>query len=524
MISTRRLEPGKWYIEYDETGKVVGEYHDPAYCRILGYASEQEYIEAGLHWIDTIHPEDVQRVSGMISRVKQKHPKGMDFDAEYRRMTRNGYRWFHDFGRCERRSDGSLIKIDGVIFDIQATVDREEAHQALIENNARILALEDRFESLYDVDLETGKYEMYVRGKTTGNVHSRMVNTGNFFSDMLENVDRVVYYDDRVGMKSVLDLEYIREMLETNRHYDLHFRLLMESGNVWVRMRVLYKNAERDHIIVGIFNNEEEMALKRQEERRAMELAISRFRTETLAYVADHDPDPVKFMEYFGKSFLKLSGCDQIVFRDTEGKRFILNAPGIDDIPRQICDGCPFSDMHSHLYDDDGHILMDDCFKGRHRVLTHPDCPAKSSFMQQVWSDGKLRGLLSVHYMKERHTFQDIEVDMMKDVAAYMGLMMSRLDAKRTEMEKAEAESDDREKTDLLANMSHDLQASLSEMISLTEAALKHVENRDAVREYLEKTGNAARELLKKVSSLPEKNSAADENALPQESPRDISV
>ena len=113
---------------------------------------------------------------------------------------------------------------------------------------------------------------------------------------------------------------------------------------------------------------------------------------------------------------------------------------------------------------------------------------------------------------------------MKKDVAAYMGLMMSRLDAKRTEMEKAEAESDDREKTDLLANMSHDLQASLSEMISLTEAALKHVENRDAMREYLEKTGNAARELLKKVSSLPEKNSMADENALPQESPRDISV
>jgi len=142
MLTSKRLEPGKWYIEYDEKGEAVRVVHDRSYCRILGYASEQEYNETGATWISTIHPDDAVRVDSMMKKVKRKHPGGLDFDIEYRRMTRTGYRWFHDYGRCTRREDGSLKSIDGVIFDIQSTVDREDAHQALIDNNMRILALE----------------------------------------------------------------------------------------------------------------------------------------------------------------------------------------------------------------------------------------------------------------------------------------------------------------------------------------------------------------------------------------------
>lgn len=43
--------------------------------------------------------------------------------------------------------------------------DRELAEkELLIENNARLFTLEDSFESLYDVELDTGSYEVYVKG------------------------------------------------------------------------------------------------------------------------------------------------------------------------------------------------------------------------------------------------------------------------------------------------------------------------------------------------------------------------
>lgn len=89
---------------------------------------------------------------------------------------------------------------------------QSEEHESLQENYLRILALKDNFESLYDVDLETDEYVVYVKSQSyLENVNSRMINRKEFFADTYTNVDVVVYPEDRQRFKDALNKEYIKK-------------------------------------------------------------------------------------------------------------------------------------------------------------------------------------------------------------------------------------------------------------------------------------------------------------------------
>ena len=130
-------EPGKWFTEFDENGNCTKVVYYPSYLALLGYC-ENEYEDRQESWAVSIHPEDEARVNAHLEECLKKHPEGMDYDIEYRMLTKNGYRWFHDYGLCTRRADGSVSRCDGVVFDIQDTVDKAEAYNE-IQAHSRFL-------------------------------------------------------------------------------------------------------------------------------------------------------------------------------------------------------------------------------------------------------------------------------------------------------------------------------------------------------------------------------------------------
>ena len=134
MNSKNLSNPGKWYTEFDERGNCTKAVYDISYRRLLGYESEEEYANAQESWTSNIHPEDEDRVNEHLADCLDLHPEGMDYDIEYRMMTKSGYRWFHDYGHCFRREDGSVYLCDGVVFDIQDTVDKHRQYTMLVES------------------------------------------------------------------------------------------------------------------------------------------------------------------------------------------------------------------------------------------------------------------------------------------------------------------------------------------------------------------------------------------------------
>ena len=166
-------------------------------------------------------------------------------------------------------------------------------------------------------------------------------------------------------------------------------------------------------------------------EQQMMDMAHISLRADALSYIAEHDADIEEFMDFFGARILEVAGCDQVIYRDLNGDRVVCSADGIEDIPQDICSKCAFSDFESSVYDDGGIVMMNDCSAGFRGIMTENNCPAKSSFMQRIYSDGRLVGLLTLHYLRNRHDFTDTEISMMKTVATYLGLLLSKLESRR---------------------------------------------------------------------------------------------
>ena len=245
-------------------------------------------------------------------------------------------------------------------------------------------------------------------------------------------------------------------------------------------------------------------AERKQAKQIESQFIVSQFRADSLAYIADNDPDLGRALDFFGKRILEISGCDQVIYRDLNGDRTVLNAPGVEDIPQRICSACPFSAFSGAEYGDQGIVLMDDCREGFRGVMAHPNCPARSSFMQRIYSEGELVGLLTVHYLRSAHKFSEGGISIMKSFAMYLGLLIGRINRKKEELARIEAESASRSKTEFLFNMSHDIRTPMNAILGYTDIALRHADDPAQTRDSLTKIRTAGGHLLSLINDILE--------------------
>lgn len=150
---------------------------------------------------------------------------------------------------------------------------------------------------------------------------------------------------------------------------------------------------------------------------------------DALQWVLDHvDGTPDQFLDYYAERILCLTGCDQVIFRDTHDKRTVRSLPGLSTQQQEACVGCPFAPVTSDLYED-GCISMDDCRAGCRGVMTNEGCLVKSALMQQVYIKKTLVGALTLHYFQNKHTFDDDERATLRMLAGILGLCLDRMKA-----------------------------------------------------------------------------------------------
>lgn len=236
------------------------------------YGSVYHYVE------DCVHPDDKEIVRKNLDPqyIRETLQAAESYSFEYRDIDPAGAGMYRSVIMRGEDEDHIVLLYLNVTEEFRRELDREKmetAHRVLQENNARILALEDDFEALYDVDLESTGYEVYVKSQIFGDsIDAKMINENSFFEDTRQNIKRVVYPEDRESVARVLTAEYIRQALKENSHFDWYYRLLVNGDPSWKRMRILYKNADKKNIIVGVFNAEEEVSARQKDERMRYEI------------------------------------------------------------------------------------------------------------------------------------------------------------------------------------------------------------------------------------------------------------
>jgi PAS domain S-box-containing protein len=129
----------------DETSTTL--YVSPQTQEILGVSPEDYTADPGL-WQKMIHPDDRNRVMAEIAR---SHQTGKSFSSEYRMVAKNGHIvWIHDDAKMLRDERGNPLYLQGVMYDITAGKNAEEA---LRESEEKYRGLADRsFDMIFMTD------------------------------------------------------------------------------------------------------------------------------------------------------------------------------------------------------------------------------------------------------------------------------------------------------------------------------------------------------------------------------------
>lgn len=635
MRESKLIEPGKWYVEFDENGNRTAYVYEESAIRLLGYASREDYINALGSWDNAVHPDDMKMLNEYIADVEGKHPEGMDYDAEYRIMTKRGYRWIHDSGHVVRREDGSPVRIDGAAFDIQDIMDKQETAKKLEESFAFTSFFLNTYVSSYFVNLDTCACQVYLR---TEELEKNYPVIDNYLDGLTEYINRDVHPDDRAELISLLSPDNMKTKLQDVSDFTHIFRDVSGGSLKYYRVQVI-RGVDAHHVALGFIDVTEEyreqqsrllgavplssdvltkaniglwafeldegcdprmyadeamlglIGLEHQippeetyhawydnidndsydlvadavakmisgehaevqypwhhpngeiwivrcggvrnpeytkgiriegthqnvtelihfdEKERARakklesDLAIEKLRTEALSFIADHEPDLDEALDFFGERILELIECDQVIFHEINGKRILLNAPGISDLPQEICSKCPVIDFDSYIYGENDVLCINDCDDGYRGITVHPDCPVRSTYMQKIYSGGELMGLFSVHYINKQHTFSENDIEILKMVAVCLGLMIGRVKEKQEEIARIGAESSSKAKTEFLFNMSHDIRTPMNAILGFTDIAINHIDDPDKVSDSLRKIKLSGGHLLDLINEILE--------------------
>lgn len=147
------------------------------------------------HWLDVVHPEDVERVTGE-AKLLFTDPNYRK-ELEYRIIRKDGeVRWIHSYDRNYLCNDGRTRMVQGLLLDV---TERKNQEIALKGANRRILEQKERLEALATTDALTGLYNRrVVLESMERNIHL-FHRTTLPFSVFLFDLDRFKEINDTYG-------------------------------------------------------------------------------------------------------------------------------------------------------------------------------------------------------------------------------------------------------------------------------------------------------------------------------------
>ncbi len=132
-----------------------------------------------------------------------------------------------------------------------------------------LLTITDEFEAIYDLEVDSGHYEMLLgHHGLTLNIRDALLAGDNFYDDMRSTMQQVAYEPDRQMAQDAFIFENFKSVLESKRHNHWDYRTLKDGQLVWMRTKFAEKRGEdgKQHATVGVFNIDRER--KAQEELR----------------------------------------------------------------------------------------------------------------------------------------------------------------------------------------------------------------------------------------------------------------
>ena len=233
-----------------------------------------------------VHPDDKDLLLGIASReyVANQLLHKKRFAIVFRRLYGSEYKYTRlVFAKAEAVDvPAKLVAVGFVEVD-----DQYKAEMEYQENIERIVSLSDQFETVYDVNIDTGLFSVSEKGGKFKDVVGEHDSGIDFFKDMDGEICKFVYKDDRDHVLKTLDRETILARLQHENSFYIDYRCVISEKVLWYRMKVTKMGdwSKSHRMLVGVFNNdavyrkemEQQVALE-----RALEMAKSASKAKTM--------------------------------------------------------------------------------------------------------------------------------------------------------------------------------------------------------------------------------------------------
>lgn len=144
-----------------------------------------------------------------------------------------------------------FLNINDVVRTERDNLDQSRAIQYM----TLAQALTDHFKSIYYVNVSDNTYTvMGMDDDYRDKVASFMVDQNDFFKDMLTNVQKVVYEDDRHIIRDFFSKEKLLRVVERDKKASVDYRLYINGEPQWFRAKVVkgINEIDRDTLVVGV--------------------------------------------------------------------------------------------------------------------------------------------------------------------------------------------------------------------------------------------------------------------------------
>ena len=164
-------------------------------------------------------------------------------------------------------------------------------------------ALSYCFECIYYVNVVSDGYVEY----SSGGMYERLsIEHGgkDFFADTRKNVPRVVYSQDHEKLLRLFDKELLLSELENSNVFSTTYRLVVGGEPYYYNAKVI--RVDRDHIVIGVSNIDDQMKLELElQQSRSesdMSTAIARALAKDYFSIYYVDTETNEYVEYSAKS------------------------------------------------------------------------------------------------------------------------------------------------------------------------------------------------------------------------------
>ena len=114
-------------------------------------------------------------------------------------------------------------------------------------------ALASRYEVIYYIDIESNNYTQYSASERYADLGTSKTGA-DFFKDAYEDIDKLVFENDREKVHRVMNKENLLNILDEEGSMTMSYRQQLGEDIIYVSIMVVRPKNDEDHLIVGVTN------------------------------------------------------------------------------------------------------------------------------------------------------------------------------------------------------------------------------------------------------------------------------